>query len=61
MIQGQEDDPTFFMHRKETKSYHIDYVFTSTEFSDAKIKIGKFDDWIDSSDHLPLITSISPK
>ena len=54
--QGEESQSTFFLQRNEEKSYHIDYFFASDHFLiPAKIKIGTFKDWIEISDHLPLI------
>lgn len=59
--QGEERCKTFYLHRNINKPYHIDYVFTSRSFLtiDAGIEIGKFEDWIPFSDHVPLILEIS--
>lgn len=56
---GGETQKTFFLHRKEHKSYHIDYCFASKELLDRiiDVEVGKFDDWIAISDHTPLIVS----
>ena len=55
--QGEESQNTFFMYRKEEKPYHIDYFFTSKHFFENSIslKIEKFSDWKNLSDHVPLI------
>jgi len=55
--QGKESKPTFFLHRRLQRPYHIDYVFGSREFEDAliKIEIGDTEKWMKISDHLPLI------
>ena len=55
--QGEETRPTFFLHRKKEKSYHIDYIFGSQEFEKAlqNFEIGEVDYWLEWSDHLPLI------
>jgi exonuclease III len=55
--QGQEVDKTFFMHKKLHKGYHIDYIFGSKLFQEklAGFEIGGFDEWIQYSDHRPLI------
>lgn len=54
--QGQEKQPTFYLHRNKLKPYHIDYCFASGNFwsNDYSIKIGDFDEWITLSDHLPI-------
>ncbi|NOX74430.1 MAG: endonuclease/exonuclease/phosphatase family protein, partial [Alphaproteobacteria bacterium] len=44
----------FYLHRDLAKPYHLDYVFCGIERA-AKIEIGTPDDWISSSDHMPLI------
>ncbi|EMY71205.1 endonuclease/exonuclease/phosphatase family protein [Leptospira vanthielii] len=54
--QGEEKIPTFFLQRKKEKSYHIDYAFLPNELlKNSEIQLGKFEDWIDLSDHVPLI------
>ncbi|PRY13659.1 hypothetical protein CLV24_10529 [Pontibacter ummariensis] len=54
--QGKESKPTFFLHRKPQKPYHIDYVFGSRVFSRAltQLEIGNQEQWLKISDHLPL-------
>lgn len=54
--QGSESAKTFYLHRNEKKSYHIDYAFVSKVFlSRLTIEIGSKEDWLDLSDHMPLI------
>ncbi|MCW7471732.1 endonuclease/exonuclease/phosphatase family protein [Leptospira kanakyensis] len=54
--QGKEKNPTFFLQRKREKPYHIDYAFIqSVKLKKASLELGKFEDWIEFSDHLPLI------
>ena len=57
---GKEKHPTFFMHRKKQKSYHIDYCFASEKIlkKDTNITIEKADDWLKHSDHIPLIIEL---
>lgn len=54
--QGKENLPTFFLHRNEKKAYHIDYIFASKSISDkmTDFKVGKKDNWMHLSDHLPI-------
>lgn len=59
--QGQESKPTLFMHRKLEKTYHIDYAFASRTLFDKggeDIVIGDPKDWLEHSDHMPMIFTI---
>ena len=57
---GQETEPTFYLHRKEAKPYHIDYVFMSSHLlPSSNIQLGKINNWIAVSDHMPLCATIS--
>lgn len=54
--QGEETINTFYMHRNVEKPYHIDYAFLpKLLLKDTKLEIGKKEEWLESSDHLPLI------
>ena len=57
---GDEDTPTFYMHKKQDRPYHIDYIFAPdrTAGSTAEIVVGKYDDWIDASDHMPVMMTV---
>ena len=58
--QGAEAQPTFFLHRKREKPYHIDYAFLSEMLQiGARISIGAAEHWLEHSDHLPLIVDIT--
>lgn len=59
--QGQEKDPTFYQFKKMDRSYHIDYCFASKYFTDrlAMVEIGTYYDWIEHSDHSPIIVDFS--
>ncbi len=61
--QGEEIHPTYHMYRKLDKPYHIDYCFASDSIikSGFKILIDKADNWIDVSDHVPLIIELKAK
>lgn len=57
--QGKESQPTFYMYRKESRTYHIDYAFLSKDLiSSAELSIGKSEDWLEFSDHMPVIFTI---
>ncbi|MBK0369148.1 endonuclease/exonuclease/phosphatase family protein [Flavobacterium agrisoli] len=60
-IHGQESLKTFFMYRNLEKSYHIDYVFASHNLikNGYNLKFGNPENWIDKSDHVPLVLEIS--
>jgi len=55
--QGHETTPTFFMHRKTHKPYHIDYIFGSQEFLNLpiNIKLLEVEMWLRFSDHIPMV------
>ena len=50
---GQESNPTFFHTKKETKPYHIDYIFTKG-LKVEHLEVGKFAQWKKLSDHCPI-------
>lgn len=64
--QGHEKSPTFYMHGKEEKPYHIDFCFVSEALAKriSSLKIGAYEDWIQTgrSDHAPMTIdfNISP-
>ncbi len=58
--QGKETSPTFFLHHKGQKPYHIDYVFVSSNLqSKCQLTVGERKEWITASDHMPLCVTIS--
>lgn len=58
--QGKESVPTLYFQRHRNKAYHIDYCFLTQTLlnSSSKVVIGKYDDWISHSDHMPLFIDI---
>ena len=58
-LQGEETEPTFYLHRKESKPHHIDYVFMSSELlSISRLELGKVSSWLCVSDHMPLYVEL---
>jgi endonuclease/exonuclease/phosphatase family metal-dependent hydrolase len=57
---GSEREPTLYFRKNRKTPYHIDYVFAPADtISNAKsFSIGKYEDWISLSDHMPLITEL---
>jgi exonuclease III len=57
--QGKESQPTFYLYRKAERPYHIDYAFLSSDLvSSSTISIGKSDEWLEFSDHMPVVFTI---
>ena len=57
--QGSESEPTFYMHRKLEKPYHIDYAFASKKWlSSETLEVGSPSIWLEHSDHMPLFVQI---
>ncbi|EOC99998.1 hypothetical protein L21TH_1942 [Caldisalinibacter kiritimatiensis] len=55
---GEESIPTFYMYRKRDKLYHTDYVFMSNLIQTVDFKVGKYKEWNDYSDHMPLVIEV---
>jgi exonuclease III len=55
--QGDENQPTFFLQRNINKPYHIDYCFASKNLIEKieDFEIGEHNNWINHSDHAPII------
>jgi endonuclease/exonuclease/phosphatase family metal-dependent hydrolase len=54
---GSEREATFYHTKKESKQYHIDYLYTKS--LDVKsVSIGYFQDWIKLSDHCPVTIEV---
>ncbi len=54
---GQEKEPTLYLLKNRDKPYHMDYCFAPRHcISDhTTVEVGKFEQWITLSDHMPLI------
>lgn len=55
--QGKETQPTLYFQKKQDKKFHIDYCFAGKFWTKKlqNIEIGKYNDWIEYSDHVPII------
>lgn len=58
---GKESSPTFYLHRRFEKRYHIDYCFSSIKYFSRleSFRIGRFSDWIEYSDHMPMMITFN--
>lgn len=58
---GNESRMTFYMSRKATRGYHIDYIFAPTSWCAAglNVEVGTYDEWCQRSDHCPLIADFT--
>ncbi len=56
---GAETEPTLYLLKNPKKPYHIDYCFASKRLlnKNTTIEVGKFEEWISSSDHMPVVIS----
>ena len=61
VVQGKEVHNTLYMFRKEHKPYHIDYIFAGKYWQRKlqNLDIGQYQDWIEYSDHMPLIANFT--
>lgn len=57
---GSEATPTFFMHKKQDREYHIDYIFLPEVVVESTVglSVGEYGDWIDASDHMPIMVEL---
>lgn len=60
--QGKESKPTFLLQRNRSKPYHIDYIFSPSKYveSTRSFEVLSFDQWIDHSDHVPIMWEMEP-
>lgn len=59
---GTESKPTFFEYRHHHRPYHIDYCFLPTSWTSriSSVTVGAYSEWSSHSDHMPLLTTLSP-
>jgi exonuclease III len=53
---GEESIPTHYFRKSKESPFHLDFIFASESFTKRvkKIEVGKYDDWIKYSDHVPM-------
>ncbi len=52
---GQEQHPTFYLHRHRHKPYHLDYAYLPDAMVAAStLEVGDPETWLPVSDHMPL-------
>lgn len=55
--QGQETRPTLYHRKDKSKSYHVDFGFSSQALRPPEgyaVQIGLLEEWLQYSDHMPL-------
>ena len=57
---GKESRFTLFHQRNRRKAYHIDYVLIPQEGLPklSSVTVGEPDDWLEPSDHMPVLVSL---
>ena len=57
---GKHNQYTFYQHKKKEVKHMLDYCFASKSIIEKirNVEIGKYEDWIEYSDHCPLIVEI---
>ncbi len=60
LAQGNETKPTLYLYRNLSRPYHIDYAFVPHQLitDNSKLEVGNHGDWLDHSDHMPIIFEI---
>ena len=53
---GEESSATFFHTKKESRKYHIDYIY-SKNLIPTELQVGLYPDWIKYSDHSPIFST----
>ncbi|MCA9075087.1 MAG: endonuclease/exonuclease/phosphatase family protein [Planctomycetaceae bacterium] len=60
--QGAETRPTLYHQKNLTKPYHVDYAFatqTVWKLGTSPVVLGTHDEWLEFSDHMPLLFTIN--
>ncbi len=55
--QGKESIPTYYHYHQKERPFHIDFCFLSQPLMKTlhNVELGKFDEWMKLSDHVPMI------
>ena len=58
---GKEIIPTHYHQHNKEKPFHIDFCFLSKKLLEkiTKVEVGKYEDWIKYSDHVPMIIEMT--
>jgi exodeoxyribonuclease-3 len=56
---GQESEDSLYHTKNQAKPYHIDYLYLKN-IKAQNLEVGKYEDWIALSDHMPLSLDCSP-
>ncbi|WP_284325569.1 endonuclease/exonuclease/phosphatase family protein [Cypionkella aquatica] len=59
VLQGAEIHPSFYLHRSGQKPYHIDYIFHGRGWATQHCEIGSPDQWLEHSDHMPVVADLT--
>jgi exodeoxyribonuclease III len=59
---GAEREATLFHGRNIASCYHIDYCFAPTSWQgrSARVTVGRPEDWLTVSDHMPVVVELEP-
>ncbi|MCD2338284.1 exonuclease/endonuclease/phosphatase family protein [Bacillus cereus] len=59
--QGKESEVTHYFRKEKARPFHIDYLFASEIFLEQlkSFKIGSCEEWIEFSDHMPIIAEFN--
>lgn len=57
---GIKREPTLYFRKNKKTRYHIDSIFAPAEIINRgkSFSVGKYEDWISLSDHMPLIAEL---
>lgn len=60
-LQGQETNPTFYLHRHLSRPFHIDFCFAHHSKIPIEwngLTVGNPEEWLRFSDHLPMLINL---